>query len=222
MSLNTGINFDRRAIQAWRSRSDVCPVTGGKLGLLMENNTLKADIAAWKKQVIGYRRVKRGSPTTYYVLDAKQPARKQLASKNLASKALDAVQEEGSSEKAKDEMFSKVNDMLSAFTDAGVSSYIAHVSDTDKEVDWSKPYGPGTTSASSSSSSFTQLSALVEESTKSGIKYNVEYKSVFQQDTKDDDIADIVTTTTSTAAANSVNNSATTISSSATNLGRSV
>ena len=172
-SLNTGINFERRVIQAWQHRNgDVCPLTGQKLGPLVENKTLKSEIVEWKQQVKGYRRVLRGSPTTYFLVNAKPPARPMPS---LTEPVSDALKEQRA--KAKVDMFSRVNEMMTSFTDAGMSDYMSRVVDTDKERDWSKPIGGG----SSKSKSFKQLKTVVNDATSAGYKYNVEYKSIFQQ-----------------------------------------
>ena len=174
-SLNTGVNFDRRAIEAWQSRNgdDVCPLTGQKLGPLVENKTLKTEIAKWKQQIKGYRRVLRGSPTTYFLVNAEQPATRPAPS--TAEPASEALKEQWA--KAKIDMFNGVNEMMTSFTDAGMSDYMSRVVDIDKEHDWSKPIGGG----NSKSESFKQLSNLVNDATRAGYKYNVECKSIFHQ-----------------------------------------
>lgn len=171
MSLNTGLNYDRRAVQTWKSRNgDACPLTGQKLGTLVENKALKTEITEWKQQIKGYRRVLRGSPTTYFLVNAKQPAR---PIPTASVRVSDALEEQHI--KAKPEMFSRVSEMISSFTDAGMSDYMSRVFDADKERDWSKPIGGG----NSHSKSFKQLKSLVNDATSAGYEYNVEYKSIF-------------------------------------------
>jgi hypothetical protein len=51
MSEETGINFERSAILAWKSlRGDTCPVTGGKLGELVPSKHLQEQIYEWMQQ----------------------------------------------------------------------------------------------------------------------------------------------------------------------------
>lgn len=51
ISEESGINFERLAILAWRSlHGDTCPVTGGKLGELVPNNHLQDHIYEWAQR----------------------------------------------------------------------------------------------------------------------------------------------------------------------------
>lgn len=170
-SLTTGLSYERSAIVAWQSkRGNVCPITGQMLGFLVANETLKSEIGDWKQQVKGYRRIQRGSPTTYFLAASPKNAPQGNATDARQTKTKKVETEELT--KARDEMFDMVDKMMQTFTDAGLSDYINRVMD-DEAKDPSKTCTP--------TSSLPDLNALIEDATTSGYQYNVEYNSIFRQ-----------------------------------------
>lgn len=172
LSLTTGIIYERSAVTAWQTdKGDTCPVTGQRLGVLVPNESLKAEIDRWKQQVKGFRRIQRGSPTTYFLADATaSPPHLAPTNARRKNKDVDPVTQQQHA-KARDEMFDMVDKMMQTFTDAGMSDYITRVMD-DEDKDPSR-----TTPASS----LPDLNALIEDATSSGYQYNVEYSSIFRQ-----------------------------------------
>jgi U-box domain len=170
LSLTSGISYERSAIEAWHSeKGDVCPVTGQNLGFLVANQTLKAEIDDWKQQIKGFRRIKRGSPTTYFLANTKQaPPSSQGGNTTKKRRASEAEHQHSN---AKDEMFDMVDKMIQTFTDAGMSDYINRAVDEEhKDSNKTTP-----------SNSLPDLNALIENATSSGYQYNVEYSSIFRQ-----------------------------------------
>jgi hypothetical protein len=171
LSLTTGITYERSAIAAWRSdRGDVCPVSGHSLGFLVPNETLKAEINDWKQQIKGFRRIQRGSPTTYFV--ANNSEKTQPPSPHRGKKKSDNMSAELEQHlaQAKDEMFDMAEKMMQTFTDAGISDYIKRTM-YDGEKGASRTTPPST---------LPDLNALIEDATTSGYRYNVEYNSIFR------------------------------------------
>jgi hypothetical protein len=172
LSLSTGITYERSAITAWRSeRGDVCPVTGLCLDLLVSNQTLKAEMSDWKQQIKGFRRIQRGSPTTYFLANNGKK-NTNLSSPQSDRKKRNTINAEREDNKAKDEMFHMVEKMMQTFTDAGISDYIKRTMYDEKND----------ASTTTPSTSLPDLNALIEDATTSGYQYNVQYTSIFRQD----------------------------------------
>jgi hypothetical protein len=125
-SLTTGMNYEKTAIQSWISqRGNICPFTGRNIGLLIDNQELQKQIKEWKQQIKGYRRIQRGSPTTYCLVDAKRPP---------PSAPKPKTPETEQKEKTKEEMFQKVDSLLQTFTTAGMADHMNRMNKKEPET----------------------------------------------------------------------------------------
>lgn len=119
ISLNTGISYERTAINAWQSvRGSICPVTGNDLGLLVPNKELKAQIEEWKQQIKGFRRIQRGSPTTYCLADTATGTTSSRSDRKQQHR-----QETNESQERKEAMYRRIEQLLETFSEAGFSDY---------------------------------------------------------------------------------------------------
>lgn len=123
ISLSTGISYEKTAINAWQSlRGNVCPVSGNAMGLLVPNTELKEEIAEWKQQIKGLRRIQRGSPTTYCVADNMfAPTR---SHSDPSTKGED--EKDHRSEQRKQDMHKQIEHVLDTFIEAGIRDYVDH------------------------------------------------------------------------------------------------
>lgn len=136
-SLATGINYEKTAIEVWRSEhGDLCPVTGLCLGFLIPNQDLLEKIQCWRQNVKGLRRIRRKSPTTFCLVDS-SPSCSSLSaySANQISNVSSNCNSSGNncdekpSARRSDEAFREVDALLSSFVDAGISDYRHRVGD---------------------------------------------------------------------------------------------
>jgi U-box domain len=164
LSLNTGINYERKAFVAWRSvRGDVCPVTGNALGTLVPNQELKAQIEEWKQQIKGFRRIQRGSPTTYCITE--NCVRSAPSRSTFGSGKWHHVHETEHTTRRKEEMYKRIEHVLGTFTDAGLSDYMNRFQN-DKVL----PGGPWTSR---------DAQARLAEAMPTFV-YDLEYSSIFR------------------------------------------
>jgi hypothetical protein len=173
VSLCTGISYEKSSIGTWQNeKGDVCPITGRRLGLLVDNEALKAAIQDWKQQIKGFRRIQRGSPTTYCLGSAKKPPLSTVAipyEQSCHNQAIVSAEIEHKKVKSTDEMFHMVGRILQTFTDAGLSDYVSRVIENEKE------------DFKCSHSSMPYMTALIDDAVSAGYMYNLEYKSIFHQ-----------------------------------------
>ncbi|KAG7354313.1 U-box domain containing protein [Nitzschia inconspicua] len=170
LSLTTGISYERSAIQAWQAlRGNECPVTGRNLGFLVANKALEAEIDDWKQQIKGFRRIQRGSPTTYFLTNSKDSPQSTASDREKAKRKNEDLRQHVATRNKI--MFDMVEKMMQTFTDAGMSAYISRVMDEKDEH----------SAKTTPTSSLPALNALIEDATTSRYQYNVEYTSIFRR-----------------------------------------
>jgi hypothetical protein len=170
LSLNTGLSYERSAtanLPAERQQQDqqqvavignhdfdVCPVTGQNFGILVDNDILKVQIVDWQRQIRGYRRIKRGSPTSYMMpLDRttatgssyeqqvhhhqqrrwQELKRRHSSSNNSSSFCTPEMLE--MKEQLKGDMYDQIEETLQIFTQGAMNHYMnRNATNDDKDV----------------------------------------------------------------------------------------